>query len=167
MSTLAKNIVLRSADDKIFEVEEAVALQSQTIAHMIEDDCVQNGVPLANVDGAILAIVIEYCKKHVPVVVPDGGEGDSSSSSSSSEEELKKWDADFMSQVDDPTLFSLILAANYLDIKNLLGLACDTVANMVKDRTVEEVRDFFSVTNDFTPEEEATVRGENNWGYET
>ncbi|CAA7048226.1 unnamed protein product [Microthlaspi erraticum] len=163
MSTSAKKIVLRSSDDQIFEVEEAVALQSQTIAHMIEDDCVEKGVPLANVAGNILAIVVEYCNKHVVVVVPDG---DGDSSSSSSEEELKKWDDDFISKLDKPTLFSLILAANYLNIKNLLDLTCQTIADMIKDNTVEEIRETFNIESDFTPEEEAKVREETKWAFE-
>ncbi|KFK44141.1 hypothetical protein AALP_AA1G220400 [Arabis alpina] len=57
---MSKTIVLKSSDGESFEVDEAVALQSQTIKHMIEDDCTSNGIPLPNVTGAILAKVIEY-----------------------------------------------------------------------------------------------------------
>jgi Skp1 family, dimerisation domain len=34
--------------------------------------------------------------------------------------------------VDQGTLFEIILAANYLDLKGLLDLGCKTVANMIK-----------------------------------
>ncbi|KFK36060.1 hypothetical protein AALP_AA4G072600, partial [Arabis alpina] len=111
-------IVLKSSDGETFEIEEAVALQSQTIAHMVEDDCVENGIPLANVTGEILAKIIEYCKKHV-----EGGGG--------SEEELKIWDKEFIENIDQSTLFNLILAANYLNIKTLLDLTCQRVADMI------------------------------------
>ncbi|KAF3522536.1 hypothetical protein F2Q69_00047922 [Brassica cretica] len=60
-----KKIVLKSSDGESFEVDEAADLESKTIAHMVEDDCVDNGVPLPNVTSEILAKVIEYCKKHV------------------------------------------------------------------------------------------------------
>uniref|UniRef100_A0A453CR30 SKP1 component POZ domain-containing protein n=1 Tax=Aegilops tauschii subsp. strangulata TaxID=200361 RepID=A0A453CR30_AEGTS len=58
-------ITLKSSDGEEFQIEEAVAMESQTIRHMIEDDCADNGIPLPNVDSKILSKVIEYCKKHV------------------------------------------------------------------------------------------------------
>uniref|UniRef100_A0A8R7UMZ9 SKP1 component POZ domain-containing protein n=1 Tax=Triticum urartu TaxID=4572 RepID=A0A8R7UMZ9_TRIUA len=60
-----KMITLKSSDGEEFQVEEAVAMESQTIRHMIEDDCADNGIPLPNVESKILSKVIEYCKKHV------------------------------------------------------------------------------------------------------
>ena len=67
------------------------------------------------------------------------------------------------SQVDDETLFNLILAANYLDIKPLLDLTCKTVADEIKGKTPEEIRIRFNIKNDFTPEEEEEVKRENAW----
>ncbi|CAH2036185.1 unnamed protein product [Thlaspi arvense] len=66
-----KNLVLKSANGMIFEVEEPVALQSETIAYMIEDDFASNVIPLANITGDILTLVIEYCKKHVIIANGD------------------------------------------------------------------------------------------------
>ncbi|KAK9946899.1 hypothetical protein M0R45_012339 [Rubus argutus] len=153
-----RKITLKSSDGESFLVDEAVALESQTIKHMIEDDCADNGIPLPNVTSKILAKVIEYCKKHVEAPK-------SEDRASSGDEELKLWDADFV-KVDQATLFDLILAANYLNIKNLLDLTCQTVADMIKDKTPEEIRRTFNIKNDFTPEEEEEVRRENQWAFE-
>ncbi|XP_020209978.1 SKP1-like protein 1A [Cajanus cajan] len=152
----SKKITLKSSDGEAFEVEEAVALESQTIKHMIEDDCADSGIPLPNVTSKILAKVIEYCKKHVEATNNDEKPTD---------DELKAWDADFV-KVDQATLFDLILAANYLNIKSLLDLTCQTVADMIKGKTPEEIRKTFNIKNDFTPEEEEEVRRENQWAFE-
>ena len=78
------------------------------------------------------------------------------------EDEKTVWDKDFV-KVDDETLFNLILAANYLDIKPLLDLTCKTVADEIKGKTPEEIRIRFNIKNDFTPEEEEEVKRENAW----
>lgn len=152
MSSESKMIMLRSSDNETFEVEEAVAVESQTIKHMIEDDCANTTIPLPNVTGSILAKVIEYCKKHVESPKDDN-------------QVLKSFDAEFV-KVDQPVLFDLILAANYLDIKSLLDLTCQTVADMIKGKTPEQIREIFNIENDFTPEEEEEVRKENAWAFE-
>ncbi|URE41471.1 SKP1-like protein [Musa troglodytarum] len=129
-------------------------MESQTIRHMIEDGCAESGIPLPNVTSRILAKVIEYCNKHVDA-----------SSKSSDDEDLKAWDAEFV-KVDQTTLFDLILAANYLNIKSLLDLTCQTVADMIKGKTPEDIRKTFNIKNDFTPEEEEEIRRENQWAFE-
>lgn len=60
----------------------------------------------------------------------------------------------------------LFQAANYLNIKGLLDLTCQTVADMIKGKTPEEIRKTFNIKNDFTPEEEEEVRRENAWAFE-
>ncbi|XP_023539883.1 SKP1-like protein 1A [Cucurbita pepo subsp. pepo] len=152
----SKKIVLKSSDGDTFEIDEAAALQSQAIRHMIEDDCADNVIPLPNVTSKILAKVIEYCRKHVDA---------SSADPPLSEQDLNAWDRDF-ADVDQATLFDLLLAANYLSINSLLDLTCRTVANMFRGKTPEEVRKTFNIKNDFTPEEEAEIRRENQWAFE-
>ena len=59
------------------------------------------------------------------------------------------------------------MAANYLDIKSLLELSCAKVASLIKNKTVAEIRAFFNIENDFTPEEEAQIQEENRWAEES
>lgn len=40
-------------------------------------------------------------------------------------------------------------------------VGCKTVANMIKGKSVEEIRKTFNIVNDFTPEEEEQIRKEN------
>jgi S-phase kinase-associated protein 1 len=152
-------VKLKSSDDEMFEVEEAVAFESQAVKNMIEDTGMDHPIPLPNVSSKILAKVIEYCKYHVD------NQKASDDKPATSEDEIKAWDLDFV-KVDQATLFDLILAANYLNIKNLLDLTCQTVADMIKGKTPEEIRKTFNIKNDFTPEEEDEVRRENQWAFE-
>ncbi|KAL5698947.1 suppressor of kinetochore protein mutant [Ranunculus cassubicifolius] len=69
-------------------------------------------------------------------------------------------------KIDQAVLFDLIMAANYLNVKGLLDLTCQTVADMIKEKTPEEIRKTFGIENDFTPEEEAELRRENQWAFE-
>ncbi|KAH9549024.1 hypothetical protein CY35_11G118800 [Sphagnum magellanicum] len=154
-----KRVKLKSSDDEMFEVDEAVAFESQAVKNMIEDTGMDHPIPLPNVSSKILAKVIEYCKYHVD----NQKAGDDKPATS--EDEIKAWDLDFV-KVDQATLFDLILAANYLNIKNLLDLTCQTVADMIKGKTPEEIRKTFNIKNDFTPEEEEEVRRENQWAFE-
>jgi S-phase kinase-associated protein 1 len=87
-----KKLTLQSSDMEKFDVEEAVAMKSQTIKHMIEDDCAKT-----------LTKVIEYCKEHVKADAA-GAAGDSDTSST----DLKTFDQKFV-DVDQATLFDLIL----------------------------------------------------------
>ncbi|XP_059435543.1 SKP1-like protein 1A [Corylus avellana] len=104
----------------------------------------------------------EYCKKHVEA--PKAAAA-SEERSTSDDDDLKAWDGEFV-KVDQATLFDLILAANYLNIKSVLDLTCQTVADMIKGKTPDEIRKTFNIKNDFTPEEEEEVCRENQWTFE-
>jgi len=145
------SVKLKSKQEEVFEVEKEVACRSITVKNMVDDTGLDAPVPLPMVDSKILIKVIEYCKYH-----------HKAEQESLPEDEKTVWDKDFV-KVDDETLFNLILAANYLDIKPLLDLTCKTVADEIKGKTPEEIRIRFNIKNDFTPEEEEEVKRENAW----
>ncbi|XP_052193897.1 SKP1-like protein 1A [Diospyros lotus] len=152
----SKMVALKSSENVIFKVDELVAVQSQTIKHMIEDNSVDTVIPLPQVMGQILAKVIEYCKRHVDAPKFED---------KAAEEELKSFDAEFV-KVDAHTLFHLILATNYLNIKSLRDLTCQTVADMIKRKTPDKIQKILNIRTDIPPEEEEKVRRENAWAYE-
>ncbi|KAL8259980.1 hypothetical protein R6Q59_027933 [Mikania micrantha] len=55
--------------------------------------------------------------------------------------------------------------ANYLNIKELLDLVCETIADMNKEKTPEENPQNVEHKNDFIPKEE-DVHMENAWAFE-
>ncbi|XP_071952388.1 S-phase kinase-associated protein 1 [Antedon mediterranea] len=155
-------IRLQSSDGEVFEVDVEIAKQSVTIKTMLEDlgmdEEEEDAIPLPNVNSSILKKVIQWCTFHKDDPPPPEDEENKEKRT----DDLCGHDIEFL-KVDQGTLFELILAANYLDIKGLLDATCKTVANMIKGKTPEEIRKTFNIKNDFTPGEEEQVRKENSW----
>ena len=64
-----KNIILVSNDGESFEVDEAVALQSVMLRHMLElIDYDGSPVTLPNISRTILSLVLEYCVEFGPTL---------------------------------------------------------------------------------------------------
>ncbi|KAJ1556951.1 hypothetical protein HK096_009925, partial [Nowakowskiella sp. JEL0078] len=125
---------LESSDGKIFTLDYSVASQSVLLKNILEDigENEENSIPLPNVTSNILEKVFEYAQ-HVEVV-----------GTNLNVNEISKWEEEFM-DVAPHVMFDIILAANYLDMKHLLDLGCKTVANIMKGKTIDEIRVAFSL----------------------
>ncbi|KAK8954678.1 SKP1-like protein 1B [Platanthera zijinensis] len=152
-----KNLRLMSSDGKEVVVEAAVAMKSQLIRQMIEADCAGESdvINIPNVTAAVLSLIFRYCEKHL-------GDGDGDKAIAN---DLKSFDEDFIS-VDLDTLYDLLMGSNYLDVKGLLDLACQKVADLIKGKSPDEIRRIFNIEKDFSPEEEEEVNKENKWAFE-
>ena len=139
-----------------------MAERSLLIKGMIDDSGVEEEIPLPNVKKNILEKVVSFCL-HLRENSPPEIEKPLKSANIS--EVTTPWYADYIN-LDQEALFDLILAANYLDIKPLLDLSCAKVASLIKNKSIQEIRRFFSIENDFTPEEEAQIMEENKWAEE-
>jgi S-phase kinase-associated protein 1 len=156
-------IRLQSNDREIFTVDLEIAKMSKTIKTMLDDlgldDDNEEIVPLPNVCSDILKKIITWSTHHKDDKVVDDDDDEYKERRT---DDIPNWDVEFL-RVDQSTLFEIILAANYLDIKGLLEIGCKTVANMMKGKTAEEIRKIFNIKNDLTPEEEEQIRKENEW----
>ncbi|MCL7050052.1 hypothetical protein MKW94_009544 [Papaver nudicaule] len=152
-----KTVLLRTGEGDTFEVEQSIVLSSQTIQSFIEDSSVAENilVPLNNISSDILENVLVYLEKHEENKVRSVNE----------KQELVKWEEDFVKELktDKGTLFEMVLAADQLGARGLMDVLCQAIADMIMDMTTEEVREFFGIENDFTPEEEAAVRAQAAW----
>ncbi|KAM7520284.1 hypothetical protein LguiB_019246 [Lonicera macranthoides] len=138
-----KFVTLKSSDEQEFIVEESVAVQSDMIKNIIED-CGFNLISLPNVNGKTLYKVMQYCTKHTTNYDDD--------------------DDEFL-DVDQSIPYDLLMAANYLNIKDLLEKICEKIAGMIEGKSVEEIRKTFEIENDFEPEQEKEIRSENPWAF--
>ena len=117
------SIKLQSSDGEIIEVDIEIAKQSVTLKTVLEDlgmsdEGDDDPVPLPNVNVAILGKVVQWCTHHKDDPPPEDDENKERRT-----DNIPVWDQEFL-KVDQGTLFELILAANYLDIKLLLDVTC-------------------------------------------
>jgi len=164
-----QKVRLASNDGETFDVDLEVVKLSGTVKNMLEDlglgdaEAQNPGdddiIPLPMVTGAILRKVLHWAEFHKNDPLANRDNDDETTKRT---DDISQWDSEFL-KVDQGTLFELILAANYLDMKGLLDVCCKTVANMIKGKSPEEIRRTFNIRNDFTPEEEEAVRKENEW----
>jgi len=157
-------LTLVSEENEKTVVKKSIAVMSQLVKTMADTDKGETEIPLPNVKHSVLQMVVKYLTYHAE---NPAKEIEKPLKSANMNEVVSQWDADFVSQGGQETLFELILAANYMDIKSLLDLTCAKVASMIKGKTPEQIRKQFNIQNDFTPEEEEAVRAENKWAEES
>ncbi|CCC70781.1 hypothetical protein NCAS_0F02970 [Naumovozyma castellii] len=173
-----QHVVLVSGEGEKFKVDRKIAERSLLLKNYLndmhdshlqdtsdeeeeeeEDDDEDDEIvmPVPNVRSSVLQKVIEWAEHHKDSNFPDEDDDDSRKSAP-----VDAWDREFL-KVDQEMLYEIILAANYLNIKPLLDAGCKVVAEMIRGRSPEEIRRTFNIVNDFTPEEEAAIRRENEW----
>jgi len=142
---------------------------SGLIKDMLEDQEEDQGtvIPLPNVDGKTLPYVIQYMDYHW------NNKADSIEKPLKGKVEnvVSKWDQDFLNtdlvkdgiEEQHELLIGVIMAANFMNMKDLLELGCAKIASMIKGKTPEQIRKLFNIENDFTPEEEEKIKEENRW----
>lgn len=168
-----QTVVLVSGEGEKFTVDKKIAERSLLLKNYLndmhdnnidsdsdnedEEDEDEIVMPVPNVRSSVLQKVIEWAEHHKNSNFPDEDDDDSRKSAP-----VDAWDREFL-KVDQEMLYEIILAANYLNIKPLLDAGCKVVAEMIRGRSPEEIRRTFNIVNDFTPEEEAAIRRENEW----
>ncbi|VEU20177.1 DEKNAAC100959 [Brettanomyces naardenensis] len=173
--TKERQIAIITSDGDRFPVERKVAEKSILIKNMLknllpvegeegedsesdEEDDEPIEIPTQNVRSAVMKNILEWCEHYKDINFPDDEQDDDSKKSAP----IDPWDSNFLN-VDQEMLYEIILAANYLNIKPLLNAGCKVVAEMIRGKSPEEIRKTFNIVNDFTPEEEAAIRRENEW----
>ena len=147
-------------------VKRKVAELSLLVKEILEDDAEdgdkQEEIPLLRVSGEILDKILTFCEHYlsdpfdeIPKPIP----------SASLTSFVPIWYSIFMDEYSNnqPELYALILAANYMDVSSLLDLSCAKLASMMKGKRPAELKEMFGITVDFTPEEEEEIREANKW----
>ncbi|KAK7401620.1 hypothetical protein VNO78_13239 [Psophocarpus tetragonolobus] len=148
-------VKLRSMDGVTFEVEASIAKEMETVQSFIEE-CGRDPsevIPLHNVSSRELSRIVRYCSEHLRLARDGDIKG------------TKEFDNRFVAALSLYEMKELVLAANYLNMKKLLDFLSASIAEVIKNKSVEFVREFFGVDNDYTPEEEHQYRSLHAWAF--
>lgn len=140
---------LISSEKNSFKVPINILSISNMVAVMLDNIDFDNGdlednereIPLFNVNDKCLIKIIQFMEHYHVEKMKDI---EKPLRSSDLKDIIQEWYADFIN-IDDDFLFSLINAANYMDIQPLLNLGCAKVASLIKNKTPEEIRNIFNL----------------------
>ena len=135
----SRTVILITSDKHRVTVNTDVAAKSLVIARLL-DDCSEDvdcpEIPLPQVSSTALA--------HILTIIV----GDLEPVFASKEE-----------------LYELVIAANYLHVREALDFACEKVADIVRGKSVEDIRSEFNIESRLTPEDDARLRATNLWAF--
>jgi S-phase kinase-associated protein 1 len=158
-SSSSLKITIKTADNEVFKIDKAIAMQFSNVKHLIDhDDEVMASssattiIPLPNVKSDTLANLIDYCNCYVEF--------------NSQQKEMKAYGEELLNIMYPAQVFDIMLAAHNLGFKEALDFFSDAVADHIENKSVNFVRRYFGIKNDFSPDEEEELRRKNDWAFE-
>jgi len=152
-------------DNKTYNIDFNIVKCSNVLKNFIEDEC-SGSFPLQQISSKDFDKILEYAEINKDVIqieenVKNSDKLDENFIYNPKEfEHFPEKDRDFINKFSIDELINLTEASNFLDIPNLLDLCTHKIANIIQDKTTEEMRVLFGVVNDFEPGEEEKLRKE-------
>jgi S-phase kinase-associated protein 1 len=128
------------------------------------DDTASTILPVPGINSETLVAIAAFCELHIDIrrkalasgppptpIKPHG---------------VAQAEIDFFHNLEKSEIFSLIMAGHSLGLRALVESAAAAIATLVRGKSPEELRRYFGIKNDFTPEEERDVHAHSG-GYWT
>ncbi|KAL7462266.1 hypothetical protein ACHAXS_005463 [Conticribra weissflogii] len=158
-------IRLVSRDGKEFTLPYSGAKLSKLVENALDGkgddaDVEERTVQIPKVEEECLSKVVEYLKHYQEEPMD---EIRTPLEENTFEGNIKQqWYREFLEGMDDPLLFELVTAANFMEIQPLLDICCLKVSSLLMGKSAEEIRSFLNIPK-MTPEEEAEAREKHRW----
>ncbi|XP_038691528.1 SKP1-like protein 1A [Tripterygium wilfordii] len=154
LTEVVKKITVKASDGGLIDIDESVAMEiPASKAYFGENSGVNNIAPLPlDVPSDLLSRIVAYVEDPVAKSADEG--------------ELKAFNKKFLEEKSDGELKEMLIAASDLEIEALVEVLAQGIADRIKNMSVESMRKFFGVENDFTAEEEEEIRKEYPWAFE-
>ena len=155
----ASCIKLISKENEVFFINKKAAKKSQLLKDCMDDDENFKELNLVDVNSKYLKLIIEFLE-HYKDSEPKIPEKPLNDRFEKSDDE---WTKKFFSKLDSNDIFELLLGSNYMNIQCLIELCSAHMADSIKNKTPEEIRKTFNISNDLTEEEKKQIIAENQW----
>jgi len=142
---LEDKLVLVSCDEnnaQEFPIDRESAMMCNLVKSILEGDQEVSRIEIKKVQADILEMVVRYLTYHKGKVPAEIAKPIRSVKMEKIVED--EWDAKFINALPKKTIFQVILAANYMDIKSLLHLGCAKIATLIKGKSPEEIKKILS-----------------------
>jgi S-phase kinase-associated protein 1 len=133
---MGDTVTLRSSDSVEYVVPADAAAESAVVRGFLEMMDPGSVMPV-QVPSSSLAMVVDFMRDRSAFRMPTSRED----------------------------LLDLVVAANYLNMGELLDRACEVVADIIKGKSPAEIRAMFGLENAYSPEEEDQIRRHNAWAF--
>lgn len=148
-------VKVRTADDKIFEMDPSDALEIVYVRNRMEDNDAKEEIEMENVEYNELEKIIEFI--HQLQIKPYKAPLPKPLPSNRLEDVIDvPWYLDFI-DMPKKDLLKLIRAANFLNIERLFELASAKIGSQIRGMNIEELREFFAIVSDFSKDEETSI----------
>lgn len=163
-------VLVKTTDEKLVEIEEPLIRLCGKLKETIAEPDYRSDDPISleNVDSRALAHVLKWLRHHVDDTSDESGPEDECENvcrrikgRRTKEYRWRRrymfvpsYDRNFLVEADNATLISIVNTAHQLKIKRLMEYACRAVADKMKNKSAEEIRQQFNIENDFSDDEE-------------
>ena len=146
-----ENYCVVTSDDVKFILTKEEMVLAKLLETANSNDFKKEDMPLPSVHSSVMSKIVVYMKHHSKNPIPENNAPDKLTSCSFKENIKCAWDVEFIENtvMGNPEtakeyLFSLIRAANYMDIPPLLQLAVTKVASMIKGKSLDMIKNIMS-----------------------
>lgn len=129
---------------------------------MIANASVDNGIPIPTVQPDVMDAIIEWCKYHITNPPEEQEDTKEEQDTNKKKYKLSEWDSTFFASKNRLFIYKLMMAANYMQIPQLVSHCAKAIVALIKGRTPDEIREIFEIPQ-LSPEEQEAIRNDPEW----
>lgn len=157
---------LKTSDGKVFTCDKGLCVSMiksvKVMLECLDGDHSAEEIPLANVDSKQFERILEFLQHYHGLEEPEDPMM-TDAEKKAARRRLTDWDLKYFQSMHMTDIYAFINAVNFTDIPLLLDRSIGYLASIVKGKKPAQIRETLGIANDWTPEEEALMKQEDQW----